>query len=80
MKGAQDNWAKMAKLSGKEFDKSYAANELAYHQTVNKVVGDAFIPNVENAELKTLLGSALGDLPGAREARRADGGSDRIGS
>src|SRR4030095_2253625 len=59
MKGAHDTWAKMAKLSGHAFDKSYAANELSYHQTVNHVVGDAFIPNVENAELKTLLGSAL---------------------
>jgi putative membrane protein len=59
MKGAKDNWAKMAQLSGKAFDQSYAANELAYHQTVNHVVGDAFIPNVENGELKTLLGSAL---------------------
>jgi putative membrane protein len=59
MKGAHDTWAKMAQLSGKAFDKSYAANELAYHQTVNRVVGDAFIPNVENGELKTLLGSAL---------------------
>ncbi|WP_119301593.1 DUF4142 domain-containing protein [Dongia deserti] len=59
MKGARDNWAKMAQLSSAEFDKSYAANELAYHQTVNKVVGEAFIPNVENGELKTLLGSAL---------------------
>jgi putative membrane protein len=57
--GARDNWRKMAQLSGAEFDKSYAANELAYHHTVNKVVGEAFIPNVENAELKTLLGSAL---------------------
>jgi putative membrane protein len=57
--GARDNWAKMAKLSGAEFDKSYAANELSYHQTVNQVVGDAFIPNVENEELKSLLGSAL---------------------
>jgi len=59
LKGAHDNLAKMAKLSGHEFDKSYAENELAYHHTVNHVVGDAFIPNVENAELKTLLGSAL---------------------
>ncbi len=59
LKGAHDTWAKMAKLSGKAFDKSYAANELSYHQTVNHVVGDAFIPNVENGELKTLLGSAL---------------------
>jgi putative membrane protein len=59
LKGAHDNWRKMAQLSGAEFDKSYAASELAYHQTVNKVVGEAFIPNVENADLKTLLGSAL---------------------
>jgi putative membrane protein len=59
LKGARDNWAKMAQLSGAEFDKSYAANELSYHQTVNQVVGNAFIPNVENGELKTLLGSAL---------------------
>ena len=71
MKGAHDTWAKMAKLSGKEFDKSYAANELSYHQTVNHVVGDAFIPNVENAELKTLLGSAL-DVFKAHEKHAAE--------
>lgn len=59
LKGAEENLAKMAKLSGHEFDRTYAANELSYHHTVNHVVGDAFIPNVENAELKTLLGSAL---------------------
>ena len=59
LKGAHDTLAKMAQLSGHAFDKSYAENELAYHHTVNQVVGDAFIPNVENAELKTLLGQAL---------------------
>jgi putative membrane protein len=59
IKGARDNWSKLATLSGAEFDRSYAANELSYHQTVNQVVGEAFIPNVENGELKTLLGSAL---------------------
>ena len=69
--GAHDNWTKMAKLSGAEFDKSYAANELAYHQTVNKVVGEAFIPNVENAELKALLGQAL-DVFQAHEKHAAD--------
>lgn len=58
LEGARDNWAKMAQLSGADFDKSYAVNELSYHQTVNKVVGEAFIPNVENDDLKTLLGSA----------------------
>lgn len=57
--GARENWANMAKLSGAAFDESYVANELSYHQAVNQVVGDAFIPNVENEELKSLLGSAL---------------------
>jgi putative membrane protein len=71
LKGAHETWAKMAKLSGHEFDKSYAGNELSYHQTVNHVVGDAFIPNVENAELKTLLGSAL-DVFKAHEKHAAE--------
>jgi len=59
VKGSHETLAKLAKLSGHAFDKSYAANELSYHHTVNQVVGEAFIPNVENGELKTLLGSAL---------------------
>ena len=59
LSGSDTTLADMAKLSGHEFDKSYAANELAYHHTVNQVVADAFIPNVENAELKDLLGQAL---------------------
>jgi putative membrane protein len=59
LQGADAEIEKLAALSGKDFDKAYAANELAYHQTVNHVVGDAFIPNVENAELKDLLGQAL---------------------
>lgn len=71
LKGAHETWARMAKLSGHDFDKSYAANELSYHQTVNHVVGDAFIPNVENAELKTLLGSAL-DVFKAHEKHAAE--------
>ena len=71
MAGAYDTWTKMAKLSGHDFDRSYAANELAYHHTVNHVVGDAFIPNVDNGELKTLLGSAL-DTFKAHEQHAAD--------
>jgi putative membrane protein len=59
IEGAEAKLGEMAKLSGPAFDKSYAENELAYHQTVNHVVGDAFIPNVENEELKALLGQAL---------------------
>jgi putative membrane protein len=59
LKSEHDTLAKMAQLSGHAFDKSYAENELAYHHTVNQVVGEAFIPHVKNAELKALLGQAL---------------------
>lgn len=57
--GSDAKIKEMTELSGRAFDKAYAANELAYHQTVNQVAGDAFIPNVENAELKALLDQAL---------------------
>lgn len=49
----------LSQLRGEAFDQRYAANELAYHQTVNQVVEKQFIPNVKNAELKALLVSAL---------------------
>ena len=45
----------MSKLSGAEFDRRYASNELAYHKAVNDLVGGTFIPNVETPELKALL-------------------------
>ena len=68
--GADAKIKEMAELSGSAFDKTYAANELAYHQTVNQVVGDAFIPNVENAELKDLLGQALATFQAHEEHAR----------
>jgi len=49
----------MSGLSGKEFDKRYAENELAYHQAVNDLVGGSFIPNIENPEVKALFQQAL---------------------
>ncbi len=49
----------MSALSGEEFDKRYAENELAYHQAVNALVGDTFIPNIENPEMKVLFEQAL---------------------
>lgn len=49
----------MSQLRGAEFDRYYADNELAYHQTVNGVVADAFIPNIENAEVKQAFSGAL---------------------
>lgn len=51
--------AEMSKLSGPEFDRYYSDNELAYHKAVNDLVEGTFIPNVENAEFKSLLEQAL---------------------
>lgn len=49
----------MSKLRGKAFDKRYATNELAYHKAVNKLVAEAFIPNIENSEVKKLFKAGL---------------------
>jgi putative membrane protein len=59
VKNADAEQAKLAKLSGAEFDKAYAANELAYHKAVNAALKDTLIPDAANAELKDLLAQGL---------------------
>lgn len=49
----------MSQLRGAAFDKRYAENELSYHKAVNDLVGNAFIPNIENAEVKALFEAGL---------------------
>ena len=49
----------MSQLSGAEFDRRYAENELGYHKTVNDLVGNTFIPNIENPDVKALFEEAL---------------------
>jgi len=49
----------MSQLRGPAFDRRYAENELAYHKAVNDLVENAFIPNIENGEVKTLFKAAL---------------------
>lgn len=49
----------LSQLRGVEFDRYYAGNELAYHRTVNGLVEDAFIPNVETPEVKAAFQGAL---------------------
>ena len=58
-KAAADKRAQYAKLTGAAFDRAYAANEVAYHHSVNGALSDTLIPNAHNAELKSLLGTAL---------------------
>ncbi|KKJ78836.1 hypothetical protein WH95_01465 [Kiloniella litopenaei] len=49
----------LAALRGAEFDRAYAANELAYHKAVNELVEHSFIPNIENEEVRALFKQGL---------------------
>lgn len=51
--------AELRQLDGLEFDRRYAANELRYHQAVNTLVGQTFIPRLQHPEVKTLFEEAL---------------------
>ena len=67
VKQAAVEQAKLSKLKGKAFDKAYAANELAYHKTVNGALKDTLIPNAHNPELKDLLTTGLKIFEGHQE-------------
>ena len=57
--GADELVNEMRQLSGAAFDRRYAENELAYHKAVNNLVENAFIPNIENEEVKALFEAGL---------------------
>ena len=57
--GADGLVDEMSRLKGKDFDKRYAENELAYHKAVNGLVENTFIKNIQNAEVKALFKDAL---------------------
>ncbi|HEX8720739.1 MAG TPA: DUF4142 domain-containing protein [Pyrinomonadaceae bacterium] len=46
---------RLSALSGKEFDREYIANEVAYHKLVIDAVDKTLIPSAQNAELKAAL-------------------------
>ena len=50
---------RLAKLKGAAFDRAYAANEAAYHRTVNGALKSTLIPSADNGELKSLLETGL---------------------
>jgi putative membrane protein len=58
-KQAKETETKLAGLDGAAFDKAYAANEVAFHRTVNGALKDTLIPSADNAELKGLLETGL---------------------
>ncbi len=49
----------LSSLRGTAFDRRYAQNELEYHRTVNGAVEDAFLPSIQNAEVKEAFRGAL---------------------
>jgi len=58
-KQADDERAKLAKLSGAAFDKAYVENEVAFHKTVDNALSTTLIPSSSNGELKKLLQTGL---------------------
>ena len=56
---AEARRAELAGLDGAAFDRSYVANEIAFHRTVNDALRTTLIPSASNAELKALLGTGL---------------------
>jgi putative membrane protein len=57
--GAEKIIDDFSKLRGAEFDTAYAANELAYHQTVNDLVEIVMIPNIDTEEVRALFQHGL---------------------
>ena len=57
--GAEKVKTDLNSKNGKEFDKAYIDNEVAYHAAVISTVKDVLIPQTQNAELRELLQSAV---------------------
>jgi putative membrane protein len=57
MSDAEKTKATLRSKSGKDFDKAYVNNEVAYHKAVISTVNNVLIPQAQNAELKKLLQS-----------------------
>ncbi|HYG38239.1 MAG TPA: DUF4142 domain-containing protein [Cytophagales bacterium] len=56
---AEKTKSTLSSKNGKDFDKAYIDNEVAYHKAVISAVEGLLIPETENAELKALLQNIL---------------------
>jgi putative membrane protein len=59
LSGAKTTKEMLNSKSGAEFDKAYIDNEVAYHKAAIDLVENTLIPDATNAELKSLLQTAL---------------------
>ena len=57
--GAEKTKTELNGKKGKDFDKAYVENEVAYHKAVINAVETVLIPETENAELRSLLQNVL---------------------
>jgi putative membrane protein len=57
--GAAARLSDLDRLDGAAFDRAYAANEVAFHGTVNGALRSTLIPGAKNGELKSLLETGL---------------------
>ena len=55
---AQQMTQKLQGLRGKQFDRAYIDNEVAYHEAVINATKNVLIPSAQNAELKSALQGA----------------------
>lgn len=58
-KQAAETKQRLSSLDGAAFDRAYASNEAAYHNTVNGALKTTLIPSADNGELKALLETGL---------------------
>ena len=59
LEGAERIKTELSRLRGADFDRYYMNNELKYHRAVNDMVANAFIPHIENPEVKQAFQGAL---------------------
>ena len=56
---ADETTKNLKRLKGKDFDRAYINNEVAYHKAVIDAVKNVLIPQSKNPELKALLETAV---------------------
>jgi putative membrane protein len=54
-----DALAKLNATAGKEFDRVFLANEIAYHDGAIKILADTLVPAIKNPELKAAVKAAV---------------------
>lgn len=71
LEDSREIMGELTALRGAEFDRRYAANELAYHEFVNSALREQFIPAVQNEGFGDALEKALAVFEGHERLARS---------